>query len=492
MATVGARLYGYDKYLTKGERGVVQLLAVDRQQCQVAFRYVKSFFEVPALAEMVVRVTADTLELNNQISIEITTSDQRRVRGRTVVFAILDEVAHWQSATLANPDTDIYQAIRPAMATIPNAMMIGISSPYSRKGLLWSKYDKHYGQDDPSVLVTKAPTWVMNPTLARDGDVISEAYENDPAWASAEYGSEFRDDIEAIFSLDAVRACVDGGVREKAPERKHKYFAFVDPSGGSGQDSMTMAISHKEGETAILDLLLEIKPPFSPEVATEQFVETAKRYRVTKVFGDRFGGEWPREQFRKFGLNYELAEQSRTQLYQGLLPLVNSRAVDLLDNDRLVLQLVSLERRQSRGGRPIVDHPSGGHDDLANAAAGALVLAGSKSSTRSGYWEDQGMAGPRVKLGYAHSKAHMMRDLTSDGRVRVAPRNSVPISELTTAIKRIPVGTQGHYLVECDEDRFALHLPNEQLVTYVTGRDLADEKMRELIETGKLTRKKAS
>jgi hypothetical protein len=38
------------------------------------------------------------------------------------------------------------------------------------------------------------------------------------------------------------------------------------------------------------------------------------------------------------------------------------------------LQLVSLERTVVRGGKDKIDHPSGMHDDIANAVAGALVL----------------------------------------------------------------------------------------------------------------------
>jgi hypothetical protein len=44
---------------------------------------------------------------------------------------------------------------------------------------------------------------------------------------------------------------------------------------------------------------------------------------------------------------------------------------------------VSLERRTSRGGKDSIDHPPGGHDDLANAAAGALVIAASASDRKS-------------------------------------------------------------------------------------------------------------
>ena len=38
-------------------------------------------------------------------------------------------------------------------------------------------------------------------------------------------------------------------------------------------------------------------------------------------------------------------------------------------------QLCGLERRTARGGRDSIDHAPGGHDDLANAVAGAAALA---------------------------------------------------------------------------------------------------------------------
>lgn len=86
-------------------------------------------------------------------------------------------------------------------------------------------------------------------------------------------------------------------------------------------------------------------------------------------------GEWPREQFRKRGIDYELSPLPKSDLYRDLLPLINSAQVDLLDDDRLVRQLTGLERRTARGGRDTIDHAPGSHDDIANAAAGALVLA---------------------------------------------------------------------------------------------------------------------
>src|ERR1700675_1371134 len=60
-------------------------------------------------------------------------------------------------------------------------------------------------------------------------------------------------------------------------------------------------------------------------------------------------------------------------LYCDLLPLLNAKRVELLDNPRLAAQLVGLERRTARSGRDTVDHTPGGHDDLANVVAGVLV-----------------------------------------------------------------------------------------------------------------------
>ena len=368
---------GLRNRLARGERGVCQLLAVDRDQAKVCLNYTRAFFEQPILAQMVKRETAEGIELRNNINIEITTADRRRVRGRTVIFCVLDELGHWRSeGQSVNPAEDVYQSIRPAMATIPNSLLIGISSPHARTGLLWRKYQELWGQPDGSAIFIKAPTWRMNPTLARDGDVISGAFKRDPAWADAEFGANFRTDIEAFVSIEALEAVTSPGVFERAPQPNTAYFAFVDPSGGSA-DSMSMAISHWDGEKAVLDLAREVVPPFSPEGVVEEFCSTLAPYRVFTVRGDKYAGLWPREQFAKRGVGYLTSDKPKSDIYRDLLPAINSGSVDLLDNDRLAAQFVSLERRNIRGGRAVIDHPDGPgfHDDLANAVAGALCLA---------------------------------------------------------------------------------------------------------------------
>ena len=80
-------------------------------------------------------------------------------------------------------------------------------------------------------------------------------------------------------------------------------------------------------------------------------------------------------QFKKHGASYKPADQTKSDLYLHLLPLLNSGRIELLDHPRLINQLVGLERRTSRAGKDTIDHMPGGHDDIANAVAGAAVLA---------------------------------------------------------------------------------------------------------------------
>ena len=67
-------------------------------------------------------------------------------------------------------------------------------------------------------------------------------------------------------------------------------------------------------------------------------------------------------------------------LYIEILPKINSGQVELLDNQRLINQLLGLERRTARSGRDSVDHAPGAHshDDVINSGVGALIMAGKK------------------------------------------------------------------------------------------------------------------
>ena len=270
--------------------------------------------------------------------------------------------------------------MRPCLGTT-NGPLIIISSPYSRRGETWEIYARHFGeQGDPLILVAQGASRDLNPSLPQS--VVDRAMERDAVSASAEYGAQWRSDIEGFISVEVIKSITLIGRHELPYDRETSYVGFVDAAGGGGQDSMTLAIAHCErrddGEraVAVLDCLREVRPPFSPQSAVADFCSTLAAYHITKIAGDRWGGEFVREQFETRGVTYECSEQPKSDLYRELVPLLNSRNVELLDHPRMDAQFVGLERRTNRGsGKDVIDHAPNAHDDLANAVTGALLLA---------------------------------------------------------------------------------------------------------------------
>jgi hypothetical protein len=129
-----------------------------------------------------------------------------------------------------------------------------------------------------------------------------------------------------------------------------------------------------ERETAVLDLVRSRKPPFSPENVVQEFSSDLKRYNIHEVHGDKYAGDWPAERFQTHVIRYRPSEKTKSEIYQAMLPRINSRRVELLDDKMLRTQLLGLERHTSRGGRDSIDHRPNSHDDIINAAAGVLTL----------------------------------------------------------------------------------------------------------------------
>src|SRR5580704_9667062 len=220
----------YRPFLGFGEKCTIMVVAAHRKQARVVLRFVRGLLAAPVLAKRVVNDVSDAIELQGDVVIEVITASHA-VRGYALGAALVDELAFFPSDDASVSGAEIIAAIRPAMATIPDSLLICASSPYARTGAMWDAYRKHYGKDDAPVLVWRAPTLTMNPSVPRR--VIDEAYEVDPASAAAEYGAEFRTDVETFVTREAVEACVSLGVRERPPVLDEYYSAFVDPSGGS-------------------------------------------------------------------------------------------------------------------------------------------------------------------------------------------------------------------------------------------------------------------
>jgi hypothetical protein len=232
IAVYLATMRDYSPYLAPGEVATIAVLAADRSQARVIFRFVTGLLKaVPLMQPMITGGDSETIALSNRVHIEIATASFRTARGYSFAAVLCDEVAFWRSdESAANPDVEILRALRPGLASIPGSMLLIASSPYAKRGELYNAYRKHYGRDDARVLVWKADTATMNPSI--DPAIIAEAYESDPEAARAEYGGEFRDDLADFVTRETVDAVTMWGRSELPPQAGVAYSAFCDPSGG--------------------------------------------------------------------------------------------------------------------------------------------------------------------------------------------------------------------------------------------------------------------
>lgn len=368
-ATYLALFCDYKKYLSPGERGVIQVIAADRAQAQVILSYIKGILHSnPVFEQYIENELKESVDLTNGISVEVYSCSYRSVRGRTTVCAIFDEIAFWRVEG-ANPDKEILAAVRPSMATVPNSKLIVISSPYARSGVLYEAHRDYYGKDG-DIIVWQADTRTMNPTIPQE--LIDRETEKDPSAARAEWQAMFRDDIEEFLSLDAINTvCTLQG--DMAPDRYVVYRAFVDPSGGRA-DAFTLAIGHYDRDVSkyLVDLLRAWEPPLKPDDVVQDIAPDLKRYRINTVTGDRYSAGWVEGSFEDIGINYEPCGKAKSDLYLDLEGYINTEQVSFPDDKALITELVALERRRGRSGKDKVDHPPRGRDDRANVCAGIV------------------------------------------------------------------------------------------------------------------------
>jgi hypothetical protein len=170
----------------------------------------------------------------------------------------------------------------------------------------------------------------------------------------------------------------------------------------------------------VVDVLREIRAPYSPARAVETYAELLRSYGLAALTGDNYAGEWPVEAFRGHGITYTKAAKAKGDLYRDSLALLLSGRVELPDSDRLLTQFTGLERRVGRSGRDVIDHAPNAHDDLPNAVAGLVVglILAPKKQTRATWGRDSAEPGDapslsdlrRQRLAWARRMEHEVFD----------------------------------------------------------------------------------
>ncbi len=395
IALVGAAeavLSGREKKVSAGEIPMVAILSPTKNQSRIIHSYLRGVFDSTAILQNeVVEEGRESFKLRNGVELAIIAGDPRKIRGFTLIAAIVDEVAMFGFSEEAKVnDVELVRAIRPALASTGGPLLC-VGTPYAARGYSYQTWKRCFGNDEATTLVWNAFSRDMNPTLSQT--IIQNAIDEDPIAANVEYCTSpglFREDVDDFVSRAVVESLVVRGRLELPPLSNVRYAAFADVSGGRHDDA-ALAIGHKEGRVIILDCLERYKSPHNPYEIVGRMCDTIRRYGcLNRCTGDAYAAEWSVMAFKNQGIRYDRATLSdwktgvsavrrvakpKSELYASLLPRLHSGEVELLDNEIMISQLASLQRRTRSGGRDSIDHPPGQHDDLANVVAGVCDVA---------------------------------------------------------------------------------------------------------------------
>jgi hypothetical protein len=385
IAAYEAALSGKEKLLSKGELGMVAIIAPTKKQGRIVKNYLRAIFvETPLLQNEIENETSEGFLLSNGVLIEILVGDWRNIRGYTLLACVVDEVCFFgltEESKVKN-DSELITAIKPSLATT-NGRLICISSPYAKKGWAYNQHKRNFGNDLGKTLVWNCASRVMNPTLPQS--VVDEALQEDLAAGNSEYLGLFRDDVAIWLPREVIESVVVKGRKELLPNPNIIYFGFVDVSGGRSDDA-SLCIGHKKAEKrqVIIDFIRRYRSPHSPYQIIGSMCEELRRFFIRKITGDNYSAEFVKQAFEQNGMKYEKSELPKSGLYLELLPRICSKEIELLDDEVSINQLASLERRTRSGGKDTVDHGQGGKDDVANSIAGLSFIVISRKRIQIG------------------------------------------------------------------------------------------------------------
>lgn len=198
--------------LAPGEEATALIVSPELRLARHALRFIRGMMESrPLLERMLRNPTTDSLRLQRPdgyvVAFEALPASKGggSVRARTLVGALLDEVAFFRDEDYAINDRDIYQAVSPRV-TIPGGFTLASSTPWGEAGLLYEEWRDNYGHPTTG-LVAHVSTGLMRSTSEIILQEIEHSRRKDPRNAEREFDAKFgATDDSAFFAADDVSA----------------------------------------------------------------------------------------------------------------------------------------------------------------------------------------------------------------------------------------------------------------------------------------------
>jgi hypothetical protein len=400
LAVYCAIITNWKPYLQKTPFATVLVLSHSREFSDEVLEIIRTFIETSPVLKRVINLkkknTASTMNLSvpffdekrkitfSRVQIKVGAASSKTTRGIAACAVICDEIAFWNlDENMKETDEKIMKAVRPATKQFGRkAILIKISSPGIKQGVLFKEYQRWNKGDLPSTYsVFKAPSWVWNTILPKEEFI--EEWELDQDGFDTEYRANFVDSLSNFILPEFVDMSVIKGAKFNPPEAKRSqvvYKAAIDAA--FKKDHFTFSVvGHFENR--IKQYVLKgwkgtKKRPVSAKDVAEYARTICREYGIDEVAADQYSFEPLREIFAQYGVTLVEKPFSLTfkkQIYFNLKRLIHSQQIDLLDSEELIKEIKELVIEQTGSGQIRIGHPPGGSDDYSDSTAIASYLA---------------------------------------------------------------------------------------------------------------------
>lgn len=376
----------YKKHLRANERFYIVSVATTLDQSKIAIQNIKDLVKnSPVLSQLIIRETADSLELSNGAVFKAMPASSRGSRGMPVALLIFDEIAHTIDSEAGNASGySLYQALAPSVAQFGRlGKILLLSSPWVKSGIFWDLYQQSLSGEFSHMMCVNLPSWEVNPTLSKE--FLEQEKRRDPQLFEVEYGAQFSGSVSAFLDWETIDNCVNQTRRELPPIPKFqgRYVLSLDPAKG-GRDEYTACIAHYDNDRFVVDLLHKFEPNFSNGKKLQVDVNQVEDWIITKnseygfliVVLDQYNSL---STIQKLTGRVNISELTWTQpnkmkAFGRMKELINAFNFEIYFHDQAIRQLKGLTLKLgSNGNWSVSGGPGAAVDDFASAIAGAVL-----------------------------------------------------------------------------------------------------------------------